>query len=444
MPILDYHCHLSPKEIWENQPYGSITQAWLGADHYKWRLMRSNGIPEEKITGNTSEREKFFAWAETLPYCIGNPLYHWTHLELQRYFGIDEPLCANSAARIWEQCNQKLATKGFLPRELVKRSRVELICTTDDPADSLEYHQKIQADPTIGFEVLPCFRPDAALYIEREGFLPWLQRLEAQTNQNIETWPALQHSLSKRMDFFARHGCKLSDHGMDEVCFAEASDAQVQAIFQKRLENRLGGQRLNDQEIAQYKSALWIFLGQEYSRRGWAMQLHIGALRNNNQRMRHQLGPDTGFDSIDDLPIARPLSRFLDALERQKLLPKTILYNVHAAGNDVLAAMIGNFQDGSLPGKLQFGSAWWFADHRDGIEAQLRSLANLGLLSRFVGMLTDSRSFLSYPRHEYFRRILCNLLGGWVENGEYPCDEAVLGQIVQDICYHNAKRYFDF
>ena len=440
MPILDYHCHLSPKEIWENRPYSSITQAWLGADHYKWRIMRSNGIPEEKITGNASEREKFFAWAETLPYCIGNPLYHWTHLELQRYFGIEEPLCDESAARIWEQCNQKLSTKDFLPRALIVRSHVELICTTDDPADSLEYHQKIQADPTIGFQVLPCFRPDAAIHLEHESFLSWLQKLEGQTKKNIQTWSSLQNSLVERMDFFAQHGCKLSDHGMDQVCFAEADDAQINTIFQKRL----NGKDLDATEIAQYKSALWIFLGQEYSKRGWAMQLHIGALRNNNRRMLAQLGPDAGFDSIDDLPIAQPLSRFLNLLENQRLLPKTILYNVYAASNDVLAAMIGNFQDGSIPAKLQFGSAWWFADHRDGMEAQLRSLANLGVLSRFVGMLTDSRSFLSYPRHEYFRRILCNLLGNWAENGEYPCDENVLGQIVQDICYHNAKHYFDF
>ena len=441
MPILDYHCHLSPQEIWENQPYHDISQIWLERDHYKWRAMRSNGVAEELITGSASPRDKFQAWAETVAYCIGNPLYHWTHLELQRYFGIFETLDGDSAQAIWEQCNAQLATEGFRPRDFMNKSKVELVCTTDDPCDSLEYHEKLRQvegskDARFTCQVLPTFRPDQGVNIEREGFCNWLQQLAAVVGYEVNSVAKLKEALASRIAYFAEHGCRLSDHGMDTIYYEEASDIDVQRI----LEKRLAGQVLNPIEIAQYKTAIWCFVGSEYQRRDWVMQLHIGAQRNNNRRMLEKLGPDSGFDSIGDAPVARPLAAFLNHLDEQELLPKTVLYNLNAGDNDVLATMLGNFQAGQ-PGRMQFGPAWWFHDQRNGITLQMCSLANFGLLPRFIGMLTDSRSFLSYPRHEYFRRILCNLIGRWVENGEYPADEQKLGKIVEDICYNNAKNY---
>ncbi len=441
LPIIDYHSHLAPKEIWENQPYENITQVWLSADHYKWRAMRSNGIPEEKITGNASDREKFQAWAETIPYCLGNPLYHWTHLELQRYFHIHQTLNVDSAEEIWQKCNEQLANKGFCPRDFITKSKVELIGTTDDPCDNLSYHQNIHNSAEIMCRVLPTFRPDKAVNIEHQSFCGWLKQLAVIVGYKIDSLTKLKEALVSRIVYFAENECCLSDHGMDNIYYEEASDTEVQHILEKRLQNK----ELSPLEIAQYKTALWCFLGQEYAMRDWVMQLHIGAQRNNNRRMLTLLGPDSGFDSMGDRPIAYPLSRFLDFLEQRESLPKTILYNLNSKDNNVLATMIGNFQGGKQPGKMQFGSAWWFQDQRDGMEAQMRNLANFGLLSRFIGMLTDSRSFLSYPRHEYFRRILCNLIGHWVENGEYPFhspqEQECLGKIIQDICYHNCKNY---
>ncbi|MEM9423279.1 MAG: glucuronate isomerase [Spirochaetota bacterium] len=436
MPILDYHCHLSPQEIWENQPYENISEVWLGADHYKWRAMRSNGIPEDKITGKADSREKFQAWAETVEQCLGNPLYHWTHLELQRYFDIYETLDSNSAGAIWQKCNALLTQEGFRPRDFMAKSNVELVCTTDDPCDDLAFHQKLKAEPTWECRVLPTFRPDQAVNIEREGFCAWLKKLGIVVGYEVNTLDALKKALASRIAHFAEHGCRISDHGMDEIYYEAASDAVIQRI----LEQRLADQVLSSLEIAQYKTAIWCFLGLEYAKRSWVMQLHIGAQRNNNRRMLASIGADAGFDSIGDASVAKPLAAFLNHLDERELLPKTVLYTINSRDNEVLATMIGNFQR-DTPGKMQFGSAWWFHDQRDGMELQMRSLANLGLLTRFVGMLTDSRSFLSYPRHEYFRRILCNLIGRWVENGEYPADKARLGQIVENICYYNAKRY---
>ncbi len=449
MPIIDYHCHLSPKEIWENRPYENIAQLWLGADHYKWRAMRFNGIPEEQITGKASPRDKFCAWASTVSNCIGNPLYHWTHLELQRFFGITESLDEDSAQSIWEQCNKMLATPGFRPRDFMTKSRVEMVGTTDDPCDDLEYHRRIAEDPELRCKVLPSFRPDRAVNIEHDDFIPWLEKLSKASNLSIDSMATLKRSLAGRMEYFAQHGCRISDCGIEELHYQEAGDEQLESIFAKRLQ----GKCLSLTELASYKTALWRFLGEEYGRRNWVMQLHIGAMRSNNRRMLARLGPDTGFDSIADHPIARPLVRLLDSLEQQGFLPRTVLYNLNPRDNHVLASICGSFQ-GELPGKsgtpcagkIQFGSAWWFSDQRDGMTEQMRVLANLGLLPHFIGMLTDSRSFLSYPRHEYFRRILCNLLGTWIENGEYPSkepDRQRLGTIVQNISYHNARNYFD-
>jgi len=430
MPIFDYHCHLNPKFIAENKGFENITELLLGGDHYKWRAMRSNGIDEEYITGSASDYDKFMAWAKTVPYTIGNPLYHWTHLELKRYFDIDEQLSPKTADYIWNKCNELLKTDEFKVKQLIAKSNVKFICTTDDPIDSLEYHQQIKADSEFKTKVLPTFRPDKAVEISRDTFLPYLKQLG-----DIKTFDELCSALLSKIDYFHQNGCRLSDHALEYVPYGEGN---AEEVFNKAIK----GEIITRAEEEVYKTAVLKLCGEEYAKRGWTMQLHIGALRNNNIKMYNKLGADTGFDSINDLCIADPLSKFLNCLEVENNLPKTILYTLNPKDNYVLATMLGNFQGGGIAGKIQFGSGWWFNDQRDGMVEQMKSLANLGLLSRFVGMLTDSRSFISYPRHEYFRRILCNLIGSWVENGEYPDDYAVLGEIVKGICYNNAVEYF--
>lgn len=438
MPIFDFHCHLSPKEIAENKRYSSITEIWLGGDHYKWRAMRSNGVTEDFMTGDQPAREKFERWAEVVPYTIGNPLYHWTHLELKRYFGIEETLSPRTSEMIWNRTNELLGTEEFTARELMKRSNVKGICTTDDPIDDLRYHQAIKEDKEFDIKVLPTFRPDKSINIEKTGFAEWVNELSKVVGFEIKTYTALKLALTERINYFHEVGCRVSDHGIDSVVFAEATDEELNGIFQRGLD----GEKLSEAELKAYKGKVLQHLGREYANHGWTMQLHIGALRNNSTRMFNTLGPDTGFDSIGDELFAKDLSKLLDSLDATDELPKTILYCLNPRDNYVLGTMIGAFQGGGIPGKIQFGSGWWFCDQRDGMEDQMKALANLGLLSRFVGMLTDSRSFLSYTRHEYFRRILCNLIGRWVENGEYPADFEMLGTIVQGICYNNAANYF--
>lgn len=438
MPIFDYHCHLSPKEIAENKKYRNITEVWLGGDHYKWRAMRSNGVAEKYITGDASDKEKFLKWAETMPKCLGNPLYHWTHLELRRFFGIDKVLSPETAEAIWEECNKLLAQDDFTARNLIKNSNVAVLCTTDDPVDSLEYHLALAKDKTFNVKVLPAFRPDKSFNIEKAGFAEWVSKLGKVTGKDIQTFADLTAALKSRLEFFHEVGCRVSDHALDPIVYAEADDNQATAILQKGL----AGKPLTEAEIEQYKTQVMLFLGREYARLGWVMQLHLSTLRNNNQRMMRLLGPDTGFDAMGDYAIAEALVKFLNALENTDELPKTILYSLNPKDNDVLGTIMGCFQGGGIPGKIQLGSGWWFNDQKDGMIRQMVSLANLGLLARFIGMLTDSRSFLSYTRHEYFRRILCNLLGEWVENGEVPYDMKLLGGMVQDICFNNAKAYF--
>ena len=431
MPIFDYHCHLNPKLIAENKGFKNITELMLGGDHYKWRAMRSNGIDEEYITGSASDYDKFMAWAKTVPYTIGNPLYHWTHLELKRYFDIDEQLSPKTADYIWNKCNGLLKTDDFKVKQLIAKSNVKFICTTDDPIDSLEYHKQIKADSDFKTKVLPTFRPDKAVEISRDTFLPYLKQLG-----DVKTFDELCKVILSKIDYFHQNGCRLADHALEYVPYGEGN---AETVFNKAI----NGEIITRAEEEIYKTAVLKLCGEEYTKRGWTMQLHIGALRNNNTKMYNKLGADTGFDSINDLCIADTLSKFLNSLEVNDNLPKTILYTLNPKDNYVLATMLGNFQGSGIAGKIQFGSGWWFNDQRDGMVDQMKSLANLGLLSRFVGMLTDSRSFISYPRHEYFRRILCNLIGSWVENGEYPEDYEILGEIVNGICYNNAMEYFE-
>lgn len=438
MPIFDYHCHLSPKEIAENKRYKNITEVWLGGDHYKWRAMRSNGVDEKYITGDAPDKEKFMKWAETMPKCIGNPLYHWTHLELKRYFGIDKLLSPETAEEIWEKCNEMLQRDEFTARGLIERSNVKALCTTDDPTDTLEHHIAIANDKTFKVKVLPAFRPDKSFNIEKDGFVDWIGKLGKVAGIEIKTFDDLKRALRQRLEFFHKIGCRVSDHAMDPIVYEEGSEEEASLILAKALNY----EKLTETEIKKYKTQVMLFLGREYSKLGWVMQLHIGTMRNNNSRMMKLLGPDTGFDATGDYVFAQALSRFLDKLDSTDELPKTILYCLNPRDNDVLATIMGCFQGGGIPGKIQFGSGWWFNDQKDGMIRQMVTLANLGLLSRFVGMLTDSRSFLSYTRHEYFRRILCNLLGEWVEAGEAPNDMKLLGSMVEDICFNNAKNYF--
>lgn len=438
IPIFDWHCHLSPQEIYENKTPADIAELWLSGDHYKWRAMRSCGIEEAYITGQKSGYEKFKAWAGVLPYLIGNPLYHWTHLELQRYFGIDEPLNEKNADKIWKECNQKIKAGGFTPRELIVSSGVVCVCTTDDPADPLEYHQLLAQDTSFPCRVLPAFRPDKALGIELPAFIPWLAALEKTTGREIRTYTELLSALEERIEFFDEMGCRASDHAFTYVPYAPCSAETLEMIFQKGLR----GATLSVEECDAYRTSLMRFLGAKYAELGWGMELHIGAMRNNNTRMFASLGPDTGYDSVDDAPVAHGLSAFLDSLEKEHKLPRTVLFTLNPKDNYVLGTMLGNFQSPEVASKLQFGSAWWFNDNYDGMRQQLATLANLGCLGKFIGMVTDSRSFLSYPRHEYFRRILCELIGDLVEEGKYPDNLDFLSGVVEDISFRNAAAYF--
>ena len=440
MPIIDYHCHLSPREIWEDIRYDNITQVWLGGDHYKWRLMRSAGVPEKYITGDASDREKFEKYAEVLGKAVGNPLYHWSHLELRRYFGYDGILNRNTAGEVWELANAKLRSEGYSARGLIRMSNVETVCTTDDPADTLECHEKLAADSSFPVAVLPAWRPDAAMYIEKPAYPAYLARLEAAAGMKIDSFASLVEALRGRLDFFAAHGCRLSDHGMGYVMYAPAAEEEIETIFR----NRLAGSLPGAEEEAKFKYAFMSAMAAEYRKRDWAMQLHYGVRRDNNPVMFRAVGPDTGFDCAVDYTPAAQTAAFLGALEDAGNLPKTILYSLNPADNAVIGTIIGCFQNETAVGRIQHGSAWWFNDHFDGMCAQMKSLAALGYLAGFVGMLTDSRSFLSYPRHEYFRRILCRILGEWVEEGFYPEDMDTLKEIVKDISYRNAKTYFGF
>ncbi|WP_047679257.1 MULTISPECIES: glucuronate isomerase [Xenorhabdus] len=448
MPVYDYHCHLNPKEIAQNRRFHNLGQIWLEGDHYKWRAMRAAGIEEVLITGTeSSDYEKYLAWANTVPLTIGNPLYHWTHLELRRPFGINGKLFGpDTAEAIWHEANEKLSQGEFSARGIMQQMQVRMAGTTDDPIDSLEYHQQIAKDKDFTIKILPSWRPDKVFKIELPDFCDYLERLEEAADVAIGRFADLLQALERRLKHFQDHGCVASDHGIEQLRYAPIPDEKVlDIILQKRRQEQL----LSELEVAQFTTAVLVWLGKQYAKRGWVMQIHIGALRNNNTRMFNRLGPDSGFDSIGDNPIAYPLSRLLDEMDKTDQLPKTILYCLNPRDNEVIATMTGNFQGGSLAqgsknigGKIQFGSGWWFNDQKDGMQRQLEQLSQLGLLSQFVGMLTDSRSFLSYTRHEYFRRILCSMLGNWVENGEIPHDEKMLGQIVQDICFNNAKRYF--
>jgi glucuronate isomerase len=440
MPIIDYHNHLPPKEIAEDKIFQNLTQIWLHGDHYKWRAMRANGVPEDYCTGDKPDREKFERWAATVPYTLRNPLYHWTHLELKRYFDVDELLTPATSRSTYEACSAKLQTPVYSVRNLLRMMRVEVLCTTDDPVDSLEYHRRIAAD---GFEikVLPAFRPDKAMAVEDPAaFNEYVSRLEKASNVSVSGFNDFLDALKKRHDFFASLGACVSDHGLEHLYAEDYTEAEIKTIFTKIR----GGKALESPEILKFKSAMLIYFGIWDWEKNWTQQFHLGALRNNSSRMLRRLGPDVGGDSIGDFPQARALSKFLDRLDSGDQLAKTILYNVNPADNELFAAMTGNFNDGSTPGKVQFGSAWWFMDQKDGMERQINALSNMGLLSRFVGMLTDSRSFLSFPRHEYFRRILCNMFGRDIENGELPRDFEWIGKIVQDICYNNAREYFKF
>ncbi|OKP99111.1 glucuronate isomerase [Paenibacillus sp. P46E] len=439
MPIIDYHCHLDPKEIYEDKAFRNLTEAWLAGDHYKWRLMRANGVPESHITGDASDYDKFLAWARTLPMAIGNPLYSWTHLELRRFFGIHELLNETSAPAIWEEVNRKLAEPAYTRRSLIRNSNVKIICTTDDPADSLEYHQLLK-ESEHDFQVFPTFRPDKALNIDAEGFPAWLARLEEAAGVTVTTYSSLVETLRNRVDFFHENGCRLSDHALDVLRYQAAGDAsQLEQIFNKRLE----GTVLTPEEVTVYRTELLSALIGMYHDHNWTMQLHLHAFRNNNTPMFQRLGPDTGYDGINDLSLAEALSQLLDRAECGKGLPKTILYSLNPGDYPALLALMGCYQKDTA-GKLQLGSGWWYNDTRDGMRRQLTLLADNSLLGNFVGMLTDSRSFLSYTRHEYFRRVLCELLGELAERGEAPDDQTLLGQLVEGISYSNAAGYFGF
>ena len=439
MPILDYHCHINPQEIYEDRKFENITQVWLGGDHYKWRQMRSNGVDEKYITGDGSDREKFQAWAETMPKLIGNPLYHWSHLELRRYFGYEGYLNGDTAEEVWNLCNAKLQEDSMTVRNIIKQSGVTLICTTDDPVDSLEWHKKIAEDPTFDVQVLPAWRPDKAMNVEKPTYGEYIAQLSKVSGVEVKDFASLKEALKNRMAFFASMGCCVSDHALEYVMYAPASDAEVDAILQKGLR----GETISKEEELKYKTAYMLFVAREYVKLGWVMQIHYGCKRDNNAYMFEQLGPDTGYDCINNYAPSAQMADFLNALSATNDIPKTILYSLNPNDNASIGSIIGCFQ-GDIPGKIQQGSAWWFNDHKIGMTEQITSLAHLGCLGNFVGMLTDSRSFLSYPRHEYFRRILCDIFGTWVENGEYPADMKALEELVRGICYNNAVKYFGF
>ena len=438
LPIIDYHCHISAQEIWEDRKFKNITEVWLGGDHYKWRIMRANGVDEKYITGDAEDYEKFRKFAETLPLAVGNPLYHWSHLELRRYFGYEGALNAETADTVWELCNDRLKDEMMSARNIIRRSNVEVVCTTDDPADTLEFHDLLQKDRTVDFRVLPAWRPDKAMNIELPGFSEYIERLGNAAHVNITDWKTLLKALDKRLSFFASLGCFVSDHGIDYVPYEPADEKTVDQVFQKAL----SGAILQEKEVRIYKTAFLLAMGREYAKRGMAMQLHFGTKRNNNTAMFEKLGPDTGYDSIGAAVPYAELANFLNDLEKTGELPKTIVYSLHPGDNAEIETILGCYQGGEIVGKMQHGSAWWFNDHKNGMRAQLESYAASGVLGTFIGMLTDSRSFLSYTRHEYFRRILCNYIGELVENGEYPYDERMLEKLVEGICYYNAKKYF--
>lgn len=440
MPIIDYHCHLSPQEIYEDIKFDNITQVWLGADHYKWRQMRSNGVEERYITGDASDREKFQKWAETLEMAIGNPLYHWSHLELKRYFGYEGYLNGETAEEVWNLCNEKLAQASMTARNLIRQSNVTHLCTTDDPVDSLEWHKKLAEDDSFNVKVLPAWRPDKAMYLEKADYIQYLSKLSEVSGVKIDSFAALVEALRIRIDFFASMGCNVSDHGLAYVMHAPASDEEVEQIFAKRL----AGEMPDAADEAKFKTAFLVSMGREYHKRNWVMQLHYGVKRDNSKRVFGKLGPDAGIDCISNYTPSAQLADFLNVLDETDELPKTVVYSLNPIDNAAIGTIIGCFQNSSAVGKIQQGSAWWFNDHKPGMQEQMTSLASLGLLGNFIGMLTDSRSFLSYTRHEYFRRIMCELIGGWVENGEYPADYKVLEKIVKGISYNNCKRYFEF
>ncbi len=439
-PIFDYHCHLPPVDLAENRRFNNLFEIWLEGDHYKWRAMRSNGVPEELITGNADPEAKFNAWAATVPHTIRNPLYNWTHLELKRYFGVDELLNERSAKRVWKKANAALAGDSLTTWGIAKKFKVTTVCTTDDPVDDLRYHKQL-AGSSLKTQVLPAFRPDRALSVNQPaGFNAWVEKLQAAADVEINNFDGFLAALRKRHDFFHQAGCRLSDHGLTQ-CYAEFCDEKTAgAIFAKARRSKV----ILPSEHARFAAFMMLYFGVLDAEKGWVKQLHLGALRNNNTRLLTKLGPDTGFDSIGDYPQAEALSAYLNRLDRENSLPKTIIYNLNPADNYVFATMLGNFQDGTISGKIQMGSGWWFLDQKEGMEWQMNALSNLGLLSRFVGMVTDSRSFMSYPRHEYFRRVLCNLLGRDVENGEIPNDNGLLGPLIRNICYQNARNYLAF
>jgi len=440
LPIIDYHCHLPPNEIADDINFDNLTRIWLLGDHYKWRAMRANGVKEAYITGTKTDWEKFEQWAATVPYTLRNPLYHWTHLELQRYFNINTLLSPATAKRIYDECGEKLQSPEYSVRNLIKNRNVEVVCTTDDPLDDLSHHKKIKKDG-YGVKILPAFRPDKAMDTGDTKILnAYIARLEAITNTTICDFNTYLEALKSRHDYFAENGCSVSDHGLERLYAENYTELETRLIFKKiRTE-----QALTPDEIVKFKSAMLYNFSVWDHEKGWVQQYHLGALRNTNTRALRESGPDTGYDSIGDFAQGNALSKFLDKLENENKLTKTIIYNLNPADNELIAAMMGNYNDGSVAGKMQFGSAWWFLDQKDGMTKQLNALSNMGLLSRMVGMLTDSRSFLSYPRHEYFRRILCNLFGNDMENGELPHDMEWTGKIIQGICYNNAKGYFDF
>ena len=440
MPIFDYHCHLSPKDIADDRRFDNITQIWLAGDHYKWRAMRTNGVDERYCTGDATDWEKFEKWAETVPYTLRNPLFHWTHLELKKFFGINKILSPKTAKEIWDECNRLLQTPEYSCRGIIRMANVDTICTTDDPIDSLEYHRQIKAD---GFDVniLPAWRPDKAMAVANpDVYNEYLNKLGDAAGTDIQTFADFMDAIDNRHEFFHQNGCRLSDHGVETILAEDYTEKEISELFHKIR----AGYTPTASEVVKFQSCMLYEFGILDHSRGWVQQYHIGALRNNNTRLFRKLGPDTGFDSIGDFEIGRPLSKLLDRLDTENQLAKTILYNLNPRDNELIATMLGNFQDGSVPGKIQFGSGWWFLDQKDGMEKQMNTLSNLGLLSRFIGMLTDSRSFLSYTRHEYFRRTLCNLLGRDVEKGEIPNDMKLLGKIVEDISFNNAKNYFNF
>ena len=439
-PILDYHCHINPQEIYEDRQFENITQVWLGGDHYKWRFMRSCGVDEKYITGDASDKEKFFKWAEVLGKAIGNPLFHWSHLELKKYFGYNGVLNKNTAEEVWELCNKKLAEPDMTVRNIIKQSNVTLICTTDDPVDSLEWHKKIAEDSSFDVQVLPAWRPDKAMNIEKVTFTEYIAQLAEVSGVSIATFADLKKALCNRMDFFTSMGCSVSDHALEYVMYAPASDEEIEAIFAKRL----AGNDVTREEELKFKTAFMIFVGNQYAERNWVMQLHYGCKRDNNTPMFDRLGPDTGYDCINNYAPSSEMADYLNALNQKGNLPKTIIYSLNPNDNQAIGTILGCFQDSTAVAKIQQGSAWWFNDHKVGMQDQMISLANLGNLSGFVGMLTDSRSFLSYTRHDYFRRILCNFIGNWVENGEFPADYETLEEIVKGICYNNAVKYFGF